>query len=1167
LDPANPAPGGPEAAIPAADVRLDDRYTADRGRILLNGTQALLRLLLVQRRRDLAAGLNTAGFVSGYRGSPLGGLDQALWQSKALLDAAPVHFQPGVNEDLAATAVWGTQQAASLPATRVDGIYALWYGKGPGVDRSGDPVRHANRQGTSRHGGVLMAFGDDHGAKSSTVTQQSEPLLAGLGVPVLYPATVQEILDLGLHGWALSRFAGTWSGFKCVNEILETTATAEADHAARVRVVLPDETLLPAGERNGRLAFDPVGEEARLVEARLPAVLAYARANRLDRVEFGRPGARLGLVSAGKAAVDVRQALALLGLDEADAEALGLALYRPRLIWPLEPEGIAAFARGCDELLVVEEKLPFVEPQVASALFNLPAAERPRLLGKRDLDGSPLVPAHGQLDPVRLARLIGARLLASEAPPPGLAERLERLDRRPAAASPGTSSTHRLPYFCAGCPHNTSTKVPEGSIALSGIGCHTMALWMDRDTLPPTQMGGEGANWNGIAPFSDTPHLFQNIGDGTYAHSGLLAIRAAAAAGTRITYKLLYNDAVAMTGGQPVEGSFTVADIARQLLAEKVQRVVVVSDEPHKYLGALALPPGVDAFHRNRLDEVQRELREIQGTTVLIYDQACATEKRRRRKRGRLVEPDRAVFINHRVCEGCGDCSVQANCVALTSRETPFGRKRQVDQSVCNKDYSCLRGFCPALVTVEGGRRRRPAAAALPEGLFADLPSPTRFDGPCNVLVTGIGGTGVVTVGALLSTAAHLDGLVAQAFDLTGLAQKNGAVFSHLRLGGPADGRRTARLGPGESDLLLGCDLVVAASDDAVASCDPERTRAVVNTAVVPTAQLQLDPDVDFHTDELLARVETAVSGHVDAIDAAGNARRLLGDTIGSNLFLVGVALQRGLLPVTLESLERAIELNGVAVDLNRNALRLGRLAAHAPERLAGLGSGDGPAATQPDELDALLALFGEELVAYQDPDLAAGHRALVERVAETEHAVAPGMRSLSHAVARTYFHLLAHKDEYEVARLHADPAFTEEIAAQFEGDYRIVHHLSPPWLGRPDPRTGRTPKRAFGPWLRRVFPWLARFGRLRGTLLDPFRGVDERREARQLVQEYEALVKVLLDRLDDRNHAEITGMAEMALSVRGYGPVRSAAVAAYRAEVRKRLAALDESTPLDEAA
>jgi indolepyruvate ferredoxin oxidoreductase len=634
-------------------------------------------------------------------------------------------------------------------------------------------------------------------------------------------------------------------------------------------------------------------------------VLAYARANRLDRVEFGRPGARLGLVSAGKAAVDVRQALALLGLDEADAEALGLALYRPRLIWPLEPEGIAAFARGCDELLVVEEKLPFVEPQVASALFNLPAAERPRLLGKRDLDGSPLVPAHGQLDPVRLARLIGARLLASEAPPPGLAERLERLDRRPAAASPGTSSTHRLPYFCAGCPHNTSTKVPEGSIALSGIGCHTMALWMDRDTLPPTQMGGEGANWNGIAPFSDTPHLFQNIGDGTYAHSGLLAIRAAAAAGTRITYKLLYNDAVAMTGGQPVEGSFTVADIARQLLAEKVQRVVVVSDEPDKYLGALALPPGVDAFHRNRLDEVQRELREIQGTTVLIYDQACATEKRRRRKRGRLVEPDRAVFINHRVCEGCGDCSVQANCVALTSRETPFGRKRQVDQSVCNKDYSCLRGFCPALVTVEGGRRRRPAAAALPEGLFADLPSPTRFDGPCNVLVTGIGGTGVVTVGALLSTAAHLDGLVAQAFDLTGLAQKNGAVFSHLRLGGPADGRRTARLGPGESDLLLGCDLVVAASDDAVASCDPERTRAVVNTAVVPTAQLQLDPDVDFHTDELLARVETAVSGHVDAIDAAGNARRLLGDTIGSNLFLVGVALQRGLLPVTLAGTAR----------------------------------------------------------------------------------------------------------------------------------------------------------------------------------------------------------------------------------------------------------------------
>jgi indolepyruvate ferredoxin oxidoreductase len=1158
VDPSNPAPGGPDPAAALADVQLDAKYEADRGTILLNGTQALLRLLLVQRRRDAAAGLNTAGYVSGYRGSPLGGLDQALWQQQARLAAAPVHFQPGLNEDLAATAIWGTQQAPRLPGAQVDGVFALWYGKGPGVDRSGDPVRHANRQGTAPLGGVLMAFGDDHGAKSSTVTQQSEPLLAGLGVPVLYPASVQEILDLGLHGWALSRFAGTWVGLKCVNEILETSATADADHARRVAVVTPDDVTHPAAGRHGRLTFDPVGEEEHLVAERLPAVHAYARANGLDRIEFGRPGARLGIVSAGKAAVDVRHALALLGLDAAAAGELGIALYQPRLIWPLEPTALAAFASGCDELLVVEEKLPFMEPQVASALFNLPAGQRPRLLGKRADDGAPLVPAHGQLDPELLARLIGGRLLARAAPPPGIAARLEALARRrDKGATTPPSPTRRLPYFCAGCPHNTSTRVPQGSVALSGIGCHTMALWMDRDTLPPTQMGGEGANWNGIAPFSDIPHVFQNLGDGTYAHSGLLAIRAAVTAGTPITYKLLYNDAVAMTGGQPVEGSFSVAEIARQLLAERVRRLVVVSDAPDKYRGADALPAGVDAVHRDRLDAVQRELREVDGVTVLIYDQTCATEKRRRRKRGRLVDPERAVLINHRVCEGCGDCSVQANCVALVARETPFGRKRQVDPSVCNKDYSCLRGFCPALVTVEGGTRRRPATAALADDLFRDLPTPARRAGPCAILVTGIGGTGVVTVGALLAMAAHLEGRPAQVFDLTGLAQKNGAVFSHLRLGGDGDGRRAARLGPGETDLLLGCDLVVAASDEALATYDPERTAAVVNSDVVPTAQLQLDPDADLHAAELLARLEAAVAGRLATVDAAGHARRLLGDTLGSNLFLVGVALQRGLLPVGVAAVERALELNGVAVELNLRALRLGRLAVHAPERLAGLGT-ESVAAAEPADLAGLLELHGAELTAYQDAAYAARHRALVERVAAAEQAVDPGASRLAAAVAKSYFRLLAYKDEYEVARLHADAAFEREIAAAFAGTYRVVHHLSPPWLGRPDPLTGRTPKRAFGPWLRRLLPLLARLRFLRGTPLDPFGYAAERREERRLVDEYEALVAELLERLDRDRLEAATAIAGLAAMVRGYGPVKGTAIAAYRAELAQRLADYD---------
>jgi indolepyruvate ferredoxin oxidoreductase len=1119
-------------------VRLDDKFTADHGRILLNGTQALLRLLLVQRRRDAAAGLDTAGFVTGYRGSPLGGLDQALWGQKALLDAAPVRFQPGLNEDLAATAIWGTQQAPQMPNATVDGVFALWYGKGPGVDRSGDPVRHANRQGTAPLGGVLMAFGDDHGAKSSTVTQQSEPLLAGLGVPVLYPASVQEILDLGLHGWALSRFAGTWVGFKCVNEILETTATAEADHHARVSVVLPDDVARPAAGLHLQLAFDPVGEEARLVEYRLPAVHAYARANRLDRVELGRAGARLGIVSAGKAAVDVRHALARLGIDETNAERHGIALYRPRLIWPLEPTALADFARGCETLLVVEEKLPFLEPQVASALFNLPAERRPRLLGKRDLSGAPLVPAHGQLDPVCVARLLAHLLLARDDPPAELAERLAAVDAAAAPRNATSGTARRLPYFCAGCPHNTSTKVPAGSLAMSGIGCHTMALWMDRDTLPPTQMGGEGAPWNGIAPFTTTPHVFQNIGDGTYAHSGLLAIRAA----------LLYNDAVAMTGGQPVEGSFSVPEIARQLLAERVRRVVVVSDDIAKYHGQLALPAGVDLFHRDRLDAVQRELREIDGTTVLIYDQVCATEKRRRRKRGRLEDPPRAVMINHRVCEGCGDCSVQANCVALVARETPFGRKRQVDQSVCNKDYSCLRGFCPALVTIEGGQRRRPVATALDDALFAGLPPPARRGGETSILVTGIGGTGVVTVGALLSMAAHLEGQAAQVFDLTGLAQKNGAVFSHLRIGGYGDARRTARFGAGETDLLLGCDLVVAASDEALATYAGQRTRAVVNTAVVPTAQLQLDPDAEVHAHDLLTRIGAASDGRPATFDAAGHARRLLGDTIGSNLFLVGAALQLGLLPVGAEALERAIELNGVATQLNRDALRLGRLAAWAPERLDDLaGTGAEQSAIGDTDLASLLELHRQELTAYQDAGLAARHRALVERVAAREANAVPGATDLACAVASGYFRVLACKDEYEVARLHADPAFglphRPPPRAALVGPARPAHraHAEAGVQSMAAPRLSVAGTTAAAAW-HAVRPLRLRCRTPRGAPPD-----------RRLMR--------LLDGLDAGRHAESVEIATLIEKVRGFGPVKSAAIAAYQREVEARLARYGSGT------
>jgi indolepyruvate ferredoxin oxidoreductase len=1139
-----------------AAVTLDDKYTLDTGRIYLTGIQALVRLPMMQRQRDVAAGLNTAGFISGYRGSPLGGLDQNLWQAKRFLEKSHIRFQPGINEDLAATAVWGSQQTNLFPGAKYDGVFAMWYAKGPGVDRTGDVFKHANATGTSAHGGVLVLAGDDHAAKSSTLPHQSEYAFIDASIPVLNPADVQEILDLGLYGWALSRFSGCWVAFKTIAETVDNSASVYVD-PHRVEIRIPDEFALPPGGLNIRWPdYNALEVERRLRLFKLPAVHAFARANRLDRVVLDSPRARLGIVATGKSYLDVRQALTELGIDEAQAAAIGLRLYKVALTWPLEPEGLRRFAAGLEEILVVEEKRPVVEEQVKDILYDLDA--RPRIVGKKDERGAPLLAVTGELDPMQVARAI-AQCIERFHTSPRIAERLAYLAAKERQLAGAKAPIDRIPYFCSGCPHNTSTRIPEGSRATAGIGCHYMAIWMDRDTATYTQMGGEGVPWIGQAPFTETPHIFANLGDGTYFHSGILAIRAALAAGVTITYKILYNDAVAMTGGQPIEGRLTVPQITQQLAAEGVTRIVVVSDEPDKYPADAGFTAGVDIFHRERLDEVQRNLRETPGVSVLIYDQTCAAEKRRRRKRGTFPNPPKRVFINELVCEGCGDCSRASNCLSVVPVETEFGRKRAIDQSSCNKDYSCVEGFCPSFVTVHGGAVRKHHAPKDHDEIPA-LPTPPEpsLAEPYNILVAGIGGTGVVTIGALLGMAAHLEGKGCSVLDMTGLAQKGGAVLSHIRIAKAPGDIHAARVTTGGAHLLLGCDIVVAAAPDGLARLREGVSRAVINQHETITGAFPRNPDLAFPRRQLAQQVSAAVGpGRADFIDATRLATALLGDSIATNLFMLGHAFQKGLIPVGADAIERAIELNGVAVDANRHAFRWGRWAAidaAAVERAAGPAVTDRvPPAQTLEELVAHRVAF---LSQYQNPAYAERYGRWVQRAEQREREQMPGERALAEAVARNLFKLMAYKDEYEVARLYTEGTFRKELDRQFEGDFTLEFHLAPPLLADRDPATGHLKKRRYGPWMMQAFRFLARLKFLRGTALDPFGRSEERRTERRLVAEYEALLEELLVELTPDNHRLAVALARIPEQIRGFGHVKAGNLAKARAEQEKLLEA-----------
>jgi indolepyruvate ferredoxin oxidoreductase len=1139
-----------------AKASLEDKYTVESGRVFLTGTQALIRLMMLQRLRDQQAGLNTAGFVSGYRGSPLGGLDQSLWRAQKHLERHHIKFQPGVNEDLAATAIWGTQQVNLFDGATYDGVFSMWYGKGPGVDRCGDVFKHANAAGTSKHGGVLVLAGDDHAAKSSTLPHQSEHIFKACLIPVLNPSSVQDYLDLGLHGFAMSRYSGCWIAFKCVTDVVESGASVEVSQQ-RVQSRIPTDFVLPPGGLNIRWPDGILEQEARILDWKVYAALAYARANGLDRIIWDTPNPRLGIVTTGKSFGDVMQALADLGINKEIARNIGLRVYKVAMSWPLEPQGARRFADGLEEILVVEEKRQLIEYQIKEELYNWKEGVRaPRVVGKFDDSGewsrsggqpagSWLLPAHYEHSPAMVARAIAQRLsklkmdgsLGSQ-----FRERLAFLDFKEKVLAKPRVTTVRQPYFCSGCPHNTSTRVPEGSRATAGIGCHFMAVWMNRNTATFTHMGAEGAPWIGQAPFTKEKHIFANIGDGTYYHSGLLAIRAAVAAKVTMTYKILYNDAVAMTGGQRHDGPLDPAMISRQIAAEGVKPIVVVTDEPDKYPHGTNWAPGVTVRHRDELDAVQRELREIEGVSALIYDQTCASEKRRRRKRNEFPDPAVRAVINEMVCEGCGDCSVKSNCLSVEPLETEFGRKRVINQSSCNKDYSCVKGFCPSFVTVEGGKLRKGKSSAVSSDEQFSLEEPVgpHLHAPYGILVTGIGGTGVITIGQIIAVAAHLEGKGVTVLDMSGLAQKYGAVMSHVQVAATPEQMHATRLDTGGASLVLGCDLVVTASTEAVAKMATTRTRAVVNASVTPTADFVKNPNWQLPGSDLQADIRDAAK-EAHLVAATELAVGLMGDSIATNMFMLGYAYQQGWLPLSGASLERAIELNGVAVEFNRKSFLWGRRAAVDLEKVKRIAT---PASVIPigqhlsRDLGELIERRAKFLAGYQDERYAARYRALVDRVRQVEKDKANASK-LTEAVARYYAKLLAYKDEYEVARLYTDGDFRRKIEGMFEGDYRMVFHLAPPLLARKDPLTGEPRKMRFGPWMMPLFKILSSMKGLRGTPLDIFGYSAERRTERALIKEYEETVERLLAGLTPQNHALAVQIASIPEEIRGFGHIK----------------------------
>jgi indolepyruvate ferredoxin oxidoreductase len=1170
-----------------ANVTLDDKYSLETGRAFMSGVQALVRLPMLQQERDALAGKRTGALISGYRGSPLGGYDQALWKAKPYLEKHNIVFQPGVNEELAATALWGTQQLGFAPpgSQKFDGVFGIWYGKGPGVDRCSDVFKHANMAGTTPWGGVLAVAGDDHVAKSSTAAHQSDHIFKACGLPVFFPSSVQDVLDHGLHAIALSRFAGVWSGMKTIQEIVESSATADIG-PDRVNIVLPEFDMPPGGVHI-RWPDTALEQEARLFDFKWYAALAYIRANRLNHNVIEGPHDRYGIMASGKAYNDTRQALLDLGLDKATCQRLGIRVHKVSVVWPLEAQTTREFAKGLQEILVVEEKRQVIEYQLKEELYNWPDSQRPKIVGKFDeLDGNDsggewsvpnpmahrLLRANADLTPTLIAKALAKRLKKLDLP----ADVLERIDaqlhiidakERAQNSLVLNPEADRMPWFCSGCPHNTSTKVPDGSRAMAGIGCHFMSLWMDRSTIGFTQMGGEGTPWIGQQPFSHEKHVFANIGDGTYFHSGILAIRQSIAAGVNITYKILYNDAVAMTGGQRVgeraEGH-SVVQISQSMRAEGAMVIKVVTDEPEKYDG-IALAEGVLVHHRDELDAVQRELREVKGCTVIIYDQTCATEKRRRRKRGTMVDPAVRVMINELVCEGCGDCGVQSNCLSVEPLETDFGRKRTINQNTCNKDTSCLKGFCPSFVSIEGGQLKKKSKdqkfspAQLPALPLPTLPDLSQSQNAYGIVVAGVGGTGVITIGQLLGMAAHLDGLGIVTQDSAGLAQKGGATWSHVLLAKDQQQIQTTRVNMAAADLILGCDPIVSAGKETLSRMFEGRTHVALNSHSTPTAAFVKNTLWQNPAESCAAEIAVVVGVNgLASFDADKLSAHLMGDTLYINPMLLGYAWQKGWVPLSLEALKRAIELNEVAVSNNLMAFEWGRHAAHHLDAVEGLLK---PVQViefkKRTRLEDLIAQRVDFLTNYQNANYAEKYKKFIDAVHHKEQIF--GKTSLTETVARQLFKLMAYKDEYEVARLHTDKQFLERIQTQFEGDFKVFYHLAPPLVAKRNEK-GQLLKQKMSPHMQLAFQGLARLKFLRGTFLDIFGRTEERQTERALIQEYMDAVNELLVSLNSNNHALAIQMANVPEQIKGFGHVKEKHLAAAMVQWQNSMDAFRKS-------
>ncbi|HLI98286.1 MAG TPA: indolepyruvate ferredoxin oxidoreductase family protein [Bradyrhizobium sp.] len=1139
-------------------ISLDQKYTQASGHVFLTGIQALVRLPMAQIRRDRANGLNTAGFISGYRGSPLGGYDQQLFAARKHLDQYNIKFQPGVNEDLAATAIWGSQQLNLSKGARHDGVVGIWYGKGPGVDRCGDVFRHGNAAGSAKNGGVLCLAGDDHGAKSSTVPHQSDHAFIAALMPYLYPSSIHEMIEMGLLGIAMSRYSGCWVGMKVITETVETTAEIDLTDEMKP-FIIPSDFEMPPGGLNLRWPDDRYDQDRRLQDYKAFAAIAFARANKVNHITMDSPDARFGIMASGKSYEDIRQALRELGITPEVAAKIGLRLYKIGMPWPLEPQGVREFAIGLEEIFIIEERREIVENQVKQELFNWRDDVRPRIVGKMDEHDKRLLPFAEELSVASLASALTERLLRLNLNPEiasMLRAKADWFNGRQASQMQAVAPIARTPYFCSGCPHNTSTKVPEGSRAFAGIGCHFMALWMDRNTETFTHMGGEGVPWVGIAPFTNEEHVFANIGDGTYFHSGSLAIRQAVASKANITYKILYNDAVAMTGGQRHDGDLSPQQITFQLRAEGISEIYLVSENPDSY-PASGIAPGTKTAHRDQLDAVMKTCRDIKGASAIVFVQTCAAEKRRRRKRGTLEDPARRVLINPAVCEGCGDCSVQSNCISVEPLETEFGRKRTINQSSCNKDYSCLKGFCPSFVTIDGGQLRRRAPASPGDkglGDIGPLPEPTAkpaLDRPYNIAVGGVGGTGVLTIGALLGMAAHIEGKASMILDMSGLAQKGGAVLTHVRLSEHTADVTCSRIVTGTADLVLAADEVVAAAKETMTLCETSRTMGVINSHVIPTADFILNRDFDFQTRKVNHVLETALRQGSFFVDFTKPSETLLGDAIATNVMMMGYAYQKGLLPLSAEAIEQAIEVNGVAINMNTQAFRLGRLAASDPARISAMMQGEGekaaPKTLQTMSLDEIIAHRAAHLAEYQNQKLAARYRKLVAQVRDAARDRALD-EALPRAVAINYAKLLAYKDEYEVARLYTDGQFEKQLRDQFDGDFKISFNLAPPLLGGAKDALGRPKKRAFGAWMFQVFKLLAKMRGLRGTVFDIFGLSPDRRLERDLIAGYEkdvAHILSVLSPLTLETSIEILSLPER---IRGFGPVKEKAVSDAKA-------------------